>query len=424
MIQVAEQCLSANQNLQGPEKIFVKLTQARSNLALMLVQRLADCSMLPKDINSLLVSLWTTIISVESPYDPDQLPYYRTLLKVLYVILRGSHSSKTTSTSDGGAEGELAVSTTQTVLNILDRVVAQGFRTLVSLIHDPETNVFPEDVALITAILQACISMPGMDQCQTQILNIMASHDALHVATSLYSWADKLAVNGDPIYGELSLMFLLELSTLPTIAEQLACDGLLGHIVSSSLANHMRRSNVSPFADVVGAQRCYTVWAKAILPLLLNILIALGTTIAPEVAFVLNQFPTLLESSVQRFEAPGLSRTASRKSGQYVTLLAASEVHSLALLTRVLAALRVNNNRDIPEIKWDAGTLVENVDFWLSRPKVLRERLLPLGQREAEWRGMKPDGAVAAGAQIENKLEEKVVGMLEGLKLVLSDDAE
>jgi nuclear pore complex protein Nup188 len=190
----------------------------------------------------------------------------------------------------------------------------------------------------------------------------------------------------------------------------------------------MRRANVSPLSDNAGAARCYAIWAKGILPLLPNILGALGTTIAPEVAFVLNQFPNLLASSVERLEAPGLSRTvsssaSSQQTPHFVALVAVAEVHSLALLTRVLAALRVNNSRDIPEVVWDSGAVLENVEFWLASRKVLRERLLPLGPREVEWRGVRAGGEAAAGG-CENLLEEKAVGLLEGIRDVLGEEGE
>jgi nuclear pore complex protein Nup188 len=247
----------------------------------------------------------------------------------------------------------------------------------------------------------------------------MASFDVLQMAASLFSWADKLADKGDPIYGELALLFLLELSALPTVAEQLAIDGLLGHIISANLAGFMRRDGVSPFSDNVGATRCYGIWSKGILPMLLNILRALGATIAPEVAYVLNQFPNLLKASSDRFEVPGINRTVARET-QMVTLIAVTEIHSLALLTRVLAALRLTNQRDIPEVRWDAAAVLENVEFWLRSRKVLRERLLPLSSRESEWRATK----ATDGSGCETLLEEKVVLQLEAVRDVLGEDLE
>ncbi len=41
-----------------------------------------------------------------------------------------------------------------------------------------------------------------------------------------------------------------------------------------------------------------------------------------------------------------------------------------------------------------------------------------MGQREAEWRNMKPR---APGGQVENKLEEKVVSLLEAVRTILSE---
>ncbi|RBQ90816.1 hypothetical protein VDGD_05737 [Verticillium dahliae] len=424
MLQVAQQCLNSNQSTQGPENIFVRIVEDRANLALMLLRRLVGTSPTSQDIKQILGSLFSVINAVQDPFGPESIEYHRTILKTVYVTLRlyGSADKESLNASTSGPKGS-STTLTQTILNLLDTVVAKGFRSLISLVHDSNAAVAPEDFALLTAILQACLSMPAMDQCQTQILNIMASYDAMHAATSLFSWSDKLSTNSDPIYGELSLLFLLELSTLPTLAEQMAADGLLSHLTSANITNYMRKGIISPFSDVVGAQRCYSIWAKGVLPLLLNLLTALGGTVAPEVAYVLNQFPHLLKSSVERFEAPGASRTASRDAPHYVTLLAVSEVHSLALLTKVIGALRVNNNRDIPEVDWDAASLLENIDFWLSTRKLLKERLLPLGQREVEWRGAAIDAA-GDERKPDNVLEAKVVAQMEAVRDVLMEDLE
>lgn len=393
----------------------------------MLMQGLIGVKIASGDVNQLLQALYGAIASIEEPFEKESAPLYRTLLKALYIILKSHTGQEGSAGSDGPAEisGDALVSRIQMVLDILDRVVGRGFRTLVTLIHDKNPAVSPEDLGLVTAVLQACLGVPDMNQQQTQILNIMATHEAMQVACSLFSWSDKITDNGDPVYGELSLLFLLALSKLPMVAEQLACNGVISQLTSANLTRFMRRGVISPFADNVGAQRCYSLWAKAMLPLLLNLLTAMGTTVAPEVSYVLNQFPSLLKSSVERFEAPGTSRTASKEAMHYVTLLTAMEIHSLALLTRVIGALRKNNNRDIPEVQWDGASLLEYVEFWLSSRRLLRERLLPLGQREVEWKNMRSPSSAAAGMTEgwESVLEEKVVLQLEAVRDVLAEDA-
>ncbi|KOS19677.1 Nucleoporin nup184 [Escovopsis weberi] len=421
MMQVAQQCLNANQGIPGPESIFLKIVDARADLALILIQRLVKSGLAVADANQLLAALVGTINGVEEPFAPDTISYYRTLLKALFMVLRAYQVSETRSLSSSQLDLEgSTVSVTQTILNVLDTVVMGGFRSLISLIHDRDLHVLPEDLALLTAILQASLGMPSIEQSQTQVLNIMASHDVVHAASSLYSWSDKLAEQGDPVYGELSIMFLLELSTLPMVAEQLASDGILGGILSANLTKFMLRSNVSPYADAPIAQRCYGIWVKGLLPLMLNLLASLGATVAPEITYVLNQFPHLLQASVDRFEAPGASRTKEKTASQYLTLLGTSEVHSLALLTRILAALRMNNSRDISAVEWDATGLLENVEYWLSSRRLLKERLLPLGPREMEWRARKLVGTSAG--ECDNVLEEKIVAQLETVRDVLSEE--
>ncbi|KAI0834993.1 nucleoporin subcomplex protein binding to Pom34-domain-containing protein [Hypoxylon sp. FL0890] len=417
-LQVAQQCLEANEETQSHDQVFERLAESRVNLALVLVQRVVDSGPSPGDVTQLLTALWSTVSTVQEPYAPENISLYRTLLKLLYVTLRAQVRALTNASPDTHGAGLTAATISQTVLSILDFVVAKGFRTLVSLVHDSQPSILPSDIALLNAILQACLCIPGMDQNQTQLLNILATHDAVQAAVSLYSWADKLADQGDPVYGELSLLFLLELSTMPSVAEQLACDGLLNHITSANLATYLRRSNVKPFAESIGLQRCYSIWAKGILPLLLNILTALGTTIAPEVAYVLNQFPNLMRASVERFEPPNDSRRRDRNDHNYITLLSVSEIHSLALITRVLDTLRANNTRDIPAVEWDAAALTEAVEFWIDSRKLLRERLVTLGPREAEWRTMPPSDPTM-WKPYENKLEEKVCTQLELVHLVL-----
>lgn len=394
----------------------------------MLVQRVVHSSPSAGDVAQLLNSLWATVSSYQEPYTTQNISIYRTLLRLLYVTLRTLVQSYgqidfNASVRDSQGNSISPATVSQTVLGILDMIVSKGFRTVVALIHDSDAAVSTSDILIINAILQACLCVPGMDQSQTQILNIMSAHDAVQAALSLYSWADKLTEKGDPVYGELALLFLLELSALPLVAEQLACAGLLDHITSANLATYLRRPNVSPLADSVGLQRCYSIWAKGIVPILLNMLSALGATIAPEVAYVLNRFPNLMQSSVDRFEAPGDNQRRGRRDMAFVTPLSVSEIHSLALITQVLGALRTNNARDIPAVEWDSAALLENVDWWVDHRKVLRERLVALGPREAEWKSMPASDADKRRGS-ESRLEAKVIDQLEFVRTVLNEGLE
>jgi nuclear pore complex protein Nup188 len=141
------------------------------------------------------------------------------------------------------------------------------------------------------------------------------------------------------------------------MAEQLAIDGVLGQIGAANTTSYLRRSVINPFADGAGIQRCYNIWVRGILPLLLNILDAVGNSIGTEVALFLNQFPNLLKQSSEAFDTPETSRTVSKGISKPITLNICSEVHSLSLIIYILHEFRQADagTRDIPEVKWDAN---------------------------------------------------------------------
>lgn len=451
LMEVAKNCLIANGRTPLPESIFARLSETRADLALVLMQRLIEVRCKEETALALLPTAWNLIMNHDETFEQamanGDASYYRTLLKLLFLALRFHAGRKAgpkvvtvaqlkdlvnsgvtapkdrydVEEEDGDAANDVESvekgSPNQIGLQILDKVVAQGFRDLVRAIHEQPAESIPEDLALVTAILQACLLVPGVQFCHQQVLAIMTKADAPRLATTLFSWSDKLAVEGDPIYGELSILFLLELSSIPQLAEQLATEGVLGHISAANITSYIRRANVSPLADGAGAQRCYSIWVKGILPLLLNILDAVGSSIAAEVSLFLNQFPNLLKQSTAAFESQEGSRTVTQS--KYLTYISVSEVHSLSLTLYIISTFRdqMMGITDIPDIAWDVPAVVENVDFWLNARTVLRERILPLGPREVEMAKQKP---LNVASKCQHRLEEKIVEELEGVKSVLS----
>jgi nuclear pore complex protein Nup188 len=424
LVKVAIDCLKANSKSQLQEEIFLKLAQTRADFAIVLVQRLIQANSTVEDMKTLLTTVWTTIESLRGSFErvvpeADAL-YYRSLLKLLFLAVRIHAEAKPQPSKENfGASLLMAESATivPTIINILKYVVSMGLRELVTAVHDSPADSSPEDIALLTGIMQSCLRIPGIELYHPQIVSMMITNSTARVATTLFSWSDTLAIDGDPIYGELSILFLLELSSIPLMAEQLAVDGLIGHISSANITTYLRRGNVSPFADGAGLQRCYSIWARGILPLLLNLLDAVQGSLATEVAVFLNQFQSLLTQCEQALDAPETNRIMPQGQPKYITLITCSEVHSVALLIFILNGFReaLMGSVDVPEVKWDAAGVLENVEFWLGSRALLRERLLPMGDREVDMVRKK----VTAGNAV-SKLEEKVMAELVGIRDVLS----
>ena len=391
----------------------------------MLAQRLIQANSTVPEMQGLLNTTWDTIRALRGSFDravPDgDVLYYRSLLKLLFLAIRIHAEAKQQEIAANLRASKRMAQTSAiapVIMDIIKHVVAIGIRELASVIHDSPANSSPEDLALITGILQSCLRIPGIEFCHPQIVNMLTQAAVPRLAVTLFSWSDSLAIDGDPIYGELSMLFLLELSSIPLMAEQLAIDGVLGHLASANITSYLRRGGVGPFAESAGLQRCYSIWARGILPFLLNLLDAVQASLAIEISLFLAQFPNLLKQSEQSLDAPETNRIIARGTVKYITLTMCSEVHSMALLSFILNGFRetLKGSVDIPEVKWDAAGVLENVEFWLGSRALLRERLLPMGEREMEMRRKSEGGAQGA----VSKLEEKVSIELEGIRDVLN----
>ncbi|RDW64870.1 hypothetical protein BP6252_10521 [Coleophoma cylindrospora] len=433
MAKIIKDCMVSNSRSQFSEEIFARLKQTRADLALVLLQRLLETNSTVPELygengrfsQGVLSAVWEATRSVGRSFgltlSAGDATYHRSLLRLLYLALR-LHADAKPQQFDPKQSSRIGQQQTNDVallvLEIIDNVVANGFRDLAAALHDQPDDFSPEDIALITGILQTSLRIPSVALCHSQIVSMMATYNTARVAANLFSWSDKLAINGDPIYGELSILFLLELSSIPAMAEHLATEGLLSLVSDASITTYLRRPNISPFADGTGPQRCYSIWVRGILPLLLNILHAVGISIATEVALFLNQFPHLLKQSSTAFDSAETSRTVSKSQPKYITLSVVSEVHSTALILFILNSYKESGMgvTEIPGIEWDAASVLENVEIWLGTRGLLRERILPMGKREQDLSRRKADSS-ELGAR--HKLEEMVVSELIGIRDVL-----
>lgn len=413
-INIAEKCLVANARSQLPENVFARLDQTRADFALNLLQKISQTNANTDGLKALLPFAWRAIVSVDTTFElaleagAEAAIYYRTLLKILFLVLRVHVRDKNMSQKELRETHRDQIEATAPqltiALEIMDKIIGQGFHDLASAIHAESEAIVPDDIALITALLQSCLLIPGIESRTSQIQAILTAHDTARKATSLFSWADRLAIEGDPIYGELSILFLLELSTIPEIAERLAVEGILGHLSSAPLTVYMRKANVGPLSESIGAQRCYSIWTRGMLPLLLNLLARLEGAIAGEIAIFLNQFPNLLQQAESALDMAERTLARSRHVTR-ISLLQVSEIQSIALIVLILKSCRTQVG-GIPEVPFDSAGVLESVETWLSRRQVLSQRIIAFGTREAEL-------------EKRGELEPKIVEELEDLKAVL-----
>lgn len=428
IIGVVKECMVANSESNLPEALFGQLVIVRADLAFALMKKLVEARVQSAEARQLLTPIWSAIRAATPDFDnvfsSDSVHYYRSLLRVLYLglhfhLVEDDNQSEDVSFRSSfrgtmpSSHHEYVEPISTQLLEILADIVAKGFRSLATQLHADSSSIAPSDFALLTALLQRTIAIPEMSKWQNQAALIFSSSNTVRYATSLFSWSDRLTIthNGiaDPVYGELSLLFLLSLSSIPHVAETMAVEGILSQLNTANLMNYFRRpQGMGPFDSPA---RLHSLWTKGLLPLCLNLLLTVGAPIAPEIAAFLNQFPEQLARAAASLAAATSTMSSHRRSESKITLSIASEVHSLALLSAILDNVRKDGPRlgiqanDVTPLDWDKDAVKEDIESWLGRKGALRDRVVAVDEKEVELLSRKgPDG---------NELEDRVLAELE-----------
>lgn len=398
---------------------------SRAELAFTLLQRLIELKSRDKELQKILPTIWDTIRNYETDIGlalvGKNAEYYRTLLKILCLALQActsvppSDRSESSRSEPKEEDRQLSLAVPSSVIpiiiEVLGVVVARGFRSLITVLHDDPTRVLPTDFALIIALLRTGLQLPGIERHTTQILSHFTDHQTARYASALLSWADQIVTDHDPVYGELSIAFLLELSSIPVLAESLAVEGILTQISSTNLITYLRQGKgTGPFEN---PPRLYSIWSRGILPLLLNLLYAIGAPMASEIAAALNSFPDQIAHASSAFL--GKSISSADPTAGFITLSMVSEAQTLAVITAVLDTFREAgpsvgvSAKQIAEPAWDRIQVKDQIDTLLQRRTALRNRIFPSNEKEEAWLRQPP---VSATSGAESLLEEKMVGEL------------
>ena len=409
-INTMKTCLEANLEGRIPERFFDDLAQARTDLALMLAQRFPRQTHRDEKIIDVLHLAWK-VIQETAPNVGDALTsqdaeYVRTLLRLLYLLLGAGATIISSRDTWDKAKDETDVGL---ALELLDRIGSHAFRTLINALHDDPSKILPADFALINALLRSCLHFPGVDRHSQALCAIFVDNGTMRLASTLLSWADRLAANGDPVYGEISTEYLVELSRVPILAESMLVGGVLDEMLTARLFQLYRRPcGIGPFEEPA---RMYAIWTRGMLPLLANILSAVGAPAASDISSFLNLFQPQLERASGSFDLD--APTQPRRTGAGgITLAMVSEAQSLSLIAAILAQFREAGasagivGADVAELPWDGAAVRLDLETLLQRQNTLRARLVPLGAREEAWARKRP---TSSGSKAESRYEEMVV---------------
>ncbi|MBE7181338.1 MAG: hypothetical protein INR71_09060, partial [Terriglobus roseus] len=403
LIDVVRSCLEENARMATPTlAIFEGLRMQRVELATGVLQRVVVLEF--KDarqseaLQGLFGTAWDTIrtagFEFESVFSSagEELAYYRGLLQILFLTLKPL--TQASATRNLRKEGQPPAQATE-LIEVLVNIVLKGFKSLTFALHEDAHAASPSDFVLLTATLQLALRIPGIDLLFSHLALHVANQRTLQHATSLFSWADQflLPPSDDPVYGELAILFLLELSSVPAVAEAMAVDGVLAQLASAKIMRlYTRPRGMGPFDHPA---RVHSIWARGVLPLCLNLLDAVGAPIAAEVVTFLNSFPNQLARLAAELANRG-SAVGTRPSDSHISLSLAGEVHSLSLIAVVIERYRAAGAstgvlvNEIPSLEWERAAVKEDVEDFVLGRSVLSALVVPASEREAEIMRLRP----------------------------------
>ncbi|KAI5302526.1 hypothetical protein KEM56_000619, partial [Ascosphaera pollenicola] len=433
MAKVVQQCLLSNSATSFTEDIFSSLHQSRADFALALLQRLVEVKTRGSEVFQLLDVAWGTTKARHSSYESalanDDKAYYTTLLEILYLALQFHTEGAKRGSPEGVSKRPDLSSDLPTVLDIVKVIVVDGFRSLTTHLHEEPQDCLPRDFALLNAIFETILQVKGIDRIIGQISQCLLEGDMPRYAITLFSWATQFTINNDPIYGELSLLFLLQMSCIPAVAEQLAVDNVFMKLSTCHLVKILcSPSGCGPFDPI---PRLFSIWSGGILPLCLSVLFHTNAA-APEIVTFLNQFDSQLNRSA---DCLAISRSgvllAARSDeatslSERISLGMVSGVSHLALVTHIVRRLRVAgaaigfDSTSLDDLKWDKAQVKMDVESLLEKRSLLRSRIAPADEKELRMLRRKP---ADADSDCQNELEERIVKELRNTLMCL-DEAE
>lgn len=427
MVGVVERCLKSNTASALSEKIFRHLLLSRADLALIIIQRLVADKADVKGMKTILPVIWTTIRGCGQNFDlafvGDSTPYYRTLLKIMLLAMQPFAYTKATSTPETNLSSSMRDGLSDIsaiILEAVTNVISKGFHSLATTLHESPKDVHPSDLGLLIALLQTILRLDGVHLLHPQIALRLCDANAGRHATALFSWSDQFtAEDDDPVFGELSISFLVDLSSIQPMAEFLAVEGVLSQLSTANIMRNYRHGRGVGSLDA--PQRLHVIWSRGVLPLCLNLLTAIGESFAVEVAAFLNGFEPQLRRSEGCLDTKAAPSRHDASAGR-LTLNAATELHTLALLSVILDRFRLapaaSAIGEIAPLAWDGAAVKADLESWLNgRRMSLKDRIVATTEQEVQMARSSPRAKESAA---DNRLEEKVLAELTGALACLS----
>lgn len=282
------------------------------------------------------------------------------------------------------------------LLDIFEAVVAKGATNLFN-----RARIHPDDdvadmIILVIAIGQEVIDLCSKDVVLSEFCNKLMDHNTIDAAVRLFATSHQALVDDQPVFAELSLQYLVTLSSAPRVPEQFAVAGILGFIMESPISSILQSNDIRAPGSLI----LHRVWTRGVLPIVFTLLQSLGSRILRDTVAFLRLYEHQIQSAFIEWARP-----------KFVTTALVDETLLLLVLFEVVDTyLQLEQDRFVFRGKED---LLENVNNLLAHPRFLARLVHATTLEEEKLMEERKEG------EFRNGLVAKIAGDLEEMRGLL-----
>ena len=117
-------------------------------------------------------------------------------------------------------------------------------------------------------MLKVFVQLDVSGSLQTELSGSLAKHKTVDTLLSLYSFSHLILVNNEPIFAQLSLMFIQQLLVVEEFADKIVDSKIFMVIRESMISQPLRNGGVT----IANAPQLHGAWTNGILPIVVSCL--------------------------------------------------------------------------------------------------------------------------------------------------------
>lgn len=266
------------------------------------------------------------------------------------------------------------------LLEFFETVVAKGtsviFGSVQADIDTPDIGGRVEDLYLLISLFKGLVAAKPPASFTSKMSIMLVDFGTLKAILNVYSSSHLLKINNEPLFADLTLVFILELVSVDTIAEQLISSGLFSTLIQSPISLVIEEGGIF----VQTAPRYHNIWSNGLLAIILTLLSKFGARLLPEICVFVNYFTKQIASTIQSWSQDSLA----------ITIPALQETEQIIILQKALKVLYYEFGLNMHNIQQQTAEIIPELDskkgrkalsdafnHLLAHPKFLTSRIIP-----------------------------------------------